>query len=83
MTTLAGENVHVPKKAPRVPKTTRFYPKAIAEVMSLGDDAAARFGEGARPEFSEILRLLLQYALRDASTRRQVRNDLVRVRIKR
>lgn len=51
--------------------------------MALGDEAAKRFGEGSRPDFTEIGALLWLYALNDPTVRRQVASALVQKRISR
>lgn len=61
----------------------RLEPSTKRAVTCLGDEAAQRFGEGARPGSSEIARLLLQHAVNDPGIRRQVKSALVQARLKR
>lgn len=67
---------------PRVQLNTRVLASTVAEVRRLGDDVAARFGEGARPTDSEITRVLIGLALRQPAVQEAAKRVLTNSRLK-
>ena len=65
----------------RISMATKVREAARDRVRSYGNPAAERFGEGARPGDSEILRVVLGVVTRHPDVEREIARELIRSRI--